>query len=171
MKSGKRGAQQKVLSARFLRSKAIKELRRESVERLGVQLFSKKRVQEIILSDGTAIYIVNEKVRAFRKVGMLYPTLKAFIDGAVRLPKVIVDMGAVPHVAKGADIMAPGIVEMDRDAEKGGLVVVTEERYDRPIAIGVVLMGPEEVDHKEKGRAIQNLHYIGDKIWTVGGRP
>lgn len=169
MKSSKRRPQP-ILSRHFLRSKAVKELRRESVERLGAQLFSKKTAEEIVLSDETAIYIVDGKVKAFRKAGMLYPALKALIDGLMRLPRVIVDVGAVPHVAKGADVMAPGIVKMDREVEKGGLVVVAEERYDRPIAVGVALMSPEEVDRKGTGRAIQNLHYIGDRIWAVGGR-
>ncbi|HID90544.1 TPA: RNA-binding protein [Candidatus Bathyarchaeota archaeon] len=170
MKGDRRGFKPPKIHARyFLRSKVVKGLRRESVERFGVQLFPKRAIEEIVLKDGTAVLAVDRRPRAFRRGGILYPTLHALIDGALRLPRVVVDRGAVPHVVNGADVMAPGIARMDAGIARGSLVVVTEETYDRPIAVGVALMSSEEVTLEGRGRAVENLHYLGDRIWALGG--
>ena len=76
---------------------------------------------------------------------------------------VMVDSGAVRFVVNGADIMKPGIVSADPDIAVGDLVVIVEERHDKPLAIGRALEAGTEM--KGEGKAVKSLHHVGDVIW------
>ena len=77
--------------------------------------------------------------------------------------RVIVDAGAVRFVVNGADIMKPGIVSADPEIAAGDLVVIVEERYNKPLAIGRALVSGTEM--KGEGKAVKSLHHVGDQIW------
>ena len=81
---------------------------------------------------------------------------------------VTVDLGAVRFVTNGADVMGPGIVEADDDISVGDLVWIRDEKNKVPLAIGVALRDTEGIRSKEKGKAIQMLHFVGDKLWKAG---
>ena len=76
---------------------------------------------------------------------------------------VVVDSGAVRFVVNGADIMKPGIVSADPDIAVGDLVVIVEERHNKPLAIGRALVAGSEM--KGEGKAVKSLHHVGDAIW------
>ena len=78
-----------------------------------------------------------------------------------------VDMGAINFVIKGADIMSPGIVDADKTIEPGETIIVIEEGHKKPLAIGISLISGEEMIENDKGKAIKNLHYVGDPIWEL----
>ncbi|MCD6549274.1 DUF1947 domain-containing protein [Candidatus Micrarchaeota archaeon] len=82
------------------------------------------------------------------------------------LSYVIVDMGAVPYVTDGADVMRPGIVSHGI-FDKGAFVLICDERHNKPLAIGYSLMSSDEIDRIDKGRVIEVLHYVGDDIWEI----
>jgi len=86
--------------------------------------------------------------------------------GAIELmPKkrlVVVDTGAVRFVVNGADIMKPGIVSADPEIAIGDLVVIAEERHQKPLAIGRALVAG--TDMKGYGKAVKSLHHVGDAI-------
>jgi PUA-domain protein len=88
--------------------------------------------------------------------------------GAIELcPKkrlVVVDAGAVRFVVNGADIMKPGIVSADAEIAVGDLVVIVEERYHKPLAVGRALVAGTEM--KGEGKAVKSLHHVGDAIWN-----
>ena len=80
---------------------------------------------------------------------------------------VVVDMGAVRFVTKGADIMSPGIVDADESIVPDDIVIIVEETHNKPLAIGISLIsGPEMVENTE-GKAIKSIHYVGDSIWNL----
>jgi PUA domain protein len=81
------------------------------------------------------------------------------------LPKVVVDMGAIPFVANGADIMAPGIRSVQEGAKVGDVVLVVDEKHSKGLAIGVLLIERREILEKRKGKAVKNVHHVGDEIW------
>ncbi len=117
------------------------------------------------LDDGTIVYVIDGEVQLARSGDRLYPTLmNASIEN---LPAVVVDMGAVPYVCKGADVMAPGIVEVQGSFSEGDYVVVRDVNHRKALAIGTALAPSEEVRTKEKGKAILNIHYVGDKLWNA----
>jgi PUA domain protein len=79
---------------------------------------------------------------------------------------VTVDMGAVPYVYNGADVMAPGIVDADEGIRPGDLVWVREERHGRPLAVGEALLSGPEMIQGRKGKAVKSMHHVGDALWT-----
>jgi len=81
-----------------------------------------------------------------------------------------VDMGAVPYVTNGADVMGPGIVEVDPDIKEGDMVWIRDMTHKRPLAIGKALVSAEVMAAKAPGKAIKNLHFVGDKIWKYDER-
>ena len=103
--------------------------------------------------------------------GKPYPTLKAALNIELDSKVVVVDMGAVRFVTKGADVMSPGIVDADESIVEDDVVIIVEETHNKPLAMGIALitgpeMGPEMVENSE-GKAIKSLHYVGDAIWNL----
>ena len=52
-------------------------------------------------------------------------------------------------------------------SEIGDLVWVKDVKNGRPIAIGKALMDGPIMASKAPGKAIKNLHFVGDKLWKV----
>ena len=92
-----------------------------------------------------------------------------FLDGIQileKFPYVIVDMGAIKFVCKGANIMRPGITKFS-DFEKGEIVCVIEESQHKFLAVGKSLVNSSEMENMSKGEVVKNLHYISDKFWEI----
>lgn len=122
-------------------------------------------VEEARLDDETLIYLLDGSPLLARRGGGLIPLLTSpAID---RLPSIYVDMGAVPHICKGADVMIPGVVEVEGDFEAGSLVTVRDVRHRKALSIGRALIPSAEIKRGGKGRAVENLHYVGDRIWKA----
>ena len=92
------------------------------------------------------------------------PTLY-FSEFVARAPKIVVDMGAVPYVCKGADVMAPGIVRIEGEFGKGDLVLIIDMKHGKALAIGESLMDSETAKQAKKGPVVKSLHFVSDKIW------
>ena len=88
-------------------------------------------------------------------------------DALKGIPMVTVDMGAIPFVIKGADIMRPGISDIDAGINKGDWVVIVDENHKKPLAIGEALMDSEDLKSSKSGKVIRNLHFVGDDIWNL----
>jgi PUA domain protein len=80
--------------------------------------------------------------------------------------RIIVDMGAVKFVAKGADIMSPGIVDVDTTIRRNDLVVICDEVHGKPLAIGRALVNADAM-MGNRGKAVKSIHYVGDRIWKL----
>ncbi|MEM2874871.1 MAG: PUA domain-containing protein [Candidatus Hadarchaeales archaeon] len=109
--------------------------------------------------------VVDGRPLLFWEGEKLYPAIPALLRGA-RLPRVIVDMGAVPHVASGADVMGPGVTAVDPGIKEGDPVAVVDEKHGKPIAVGVALV-PSDNMKAPKGKVVKTLHHVGDKIWSL----
>ena len=84
-----------------------------------------------------------------------------------KFPSVVVDMGAIRFVCKGANIMRPGIKEFS-DFKKGDIVCVIEESQQKFLAVGIAEMSSDELKEAKKGEVIKNIHYISDNFWEIG---
>lgn len=116
-------------------------------------------LDDIILIDGSPMIMMID--------GEPFPTLKGALELEINSKYVVVDMGAVKFVIKGADIMSPGITDADPNIVKGDLVVIVDETHRKPLATGRSLIsGPEMVENRE-GKAIKNIHHVGDEIWDI----
>jgi len=147
-----------------LKAKEIRLLVREARSRLGLNIGSEK-IEEAVLEDAT-LFWMDEAPLLIRLGELLMPTL-TYQEALGRLPNVVVDMGAIPHVCGGADVMAPGIVKVQGDFEKDELLVVRDERHGKALAIGSALLSSKEMRETKKGKVVRNLHYVGDKIWEA----
>lgn len=132
-------------------------------------LFGKHtKVEKGILEDGTTIYFIDGRFAFYEKDAQILPFLRMLLKELIQLPKIVVDMGAVPFVVRGATVMVPGIVSTDKGIKKDDYVVIVDEKHDKPLAIGVALLDASEISKEKKGKAVLNVHYIGDRIWDFG---
>lgn len=83
-----------------------------------------------------------------------------------KFPNVMVDMGAVKFICKGANVMRPGITKFS-DFEKGQIVCIIEESQQKFLAVGKALVSSNQVKEMDKGEIIRNIHYISDRYWEA----
>jgi PUA domain protein len=126
----------------------------------------KARWEVVKISKNEVVYLLDGRPLAVEVSGKLIPSIRALMDGIAELPRVVVDSGAVKHVVNGADVMAPGIVRVEGDFVKGDLVVVVDEKHGKPLSVGVALVDRSELASMSRGKVVENLHYIGDKLWN-----
>jgi len=144
---------------------------REEVERIEERLGSlvglgeDDRFEEGILDDGTRILILGDDILFFEKDGRLFPTVHALLKDMVKIPEVTVDMGAVRFVVNGADIMRPGITQIDDGIEEDSVVGVIEERHGKALAVGVAQLDSQNMRAADTGKVILNVHYVNDELW------
>jgi len=146
-----------------------KSLKRRTAKKLVDELSSRfgeidvEKVESAELED-YIVYLLNDVVEFVRDGDAVYPHLGgSHVD---ELPRVVVDMGAIPYVCNGADVMAPGITVMD-SFEAGDLVVVRDVAHGKALAIGRALKSSSDIEESRKGKVIENLHYVGDSLWKA----
>lgn len=81
---------------------------------------------------------------------------------------VTVDMGAVPYISNGADVMGPGITDADQEINEGDMVWIRDVKNSAPLGVGVALRSASAISAREPGKAVRTIHYIGDKLWKSG---
>jgi PUA-domain protein len=142
-------------------TKALNERLRElySIE----NFVGKKDSVDSVVSEAHLIF-VNGQPAFFLLDSEPMPTLKFLLQRQI-LKMVTVDMGAVKFVVQGADIMRPGIVELDSGIKKGEVVAVVDEKNRKPLAVCKALFSSEEIRNMSSGRVLHNNHFVGDVIW------
>lgn len=127
------------------------------------------------LEEGTAdlgpVLLAGGRVVAARVAGpeddRFWPTVHGMLMRAPSRAWVTVDMGAVPHVTNGADVMAPGIVDADPAVAEGDPVWVRDERNQRPLAVGRALTDGPAMVEATSGKAVATLHHVGDELFEL----
>ena len=113
-----------------------------------------------MLLDGEIIF--------FEQSGRKFPTLRALLRGIIHVPQVTVDMGAVRYVVNGADIMRPGITQIDDDVSENGIVAIVDERHGKPLAVGISKLSATELREASSGKVIISVHHVNDPLWEFG---
>jgi PUA-domain protein len=145
--------------------KLLSELR-ERVKGIEQHWVSMESHVEVAIAEDVEIFFVKGEPVFAKSGGIVFPTL-ASPRLLSSMPKAVVNMGAIPYVCNGADVMAPGVVRYEGAFDKASLVVVVDERHTRPISIALALCSSEEAGKLERGKVLENLHYIGDAIWDT----
>jgi len=151
-----------------LKSKEAKALLSKASEKLRVDLgaiVDAKANIEVVEADVGEVYLINGKPSLFRAGVEVFPTL-LFNEIFAHMPKVVVDMGAVPYVCKGADVMAPGIRRIEGEFSNGNLVVVVDEKHGKALALGESFYDSLTARTTKKGAVVKTLHFVSDKIWN-----
>ena len=117
--------------------------------------------------DGSEVILFEGGVFGFWLDDDAIPSVRALLKLNPSTGYVTVDMGAVSFVVNGADIMTPGIVDADPSIVVGSLVWVRDEKNGRPLAVGRALMPGPDMKSETKGKAVKNIHYVGDRFWNL----
>jgi PUA domain protein len=152
----------------FLREKEVTQLLDEFSKKLKIdlkQLFGAKTNVEVAETQIAKFFFINRKPILAIWKNVLLPTL-LFQEVLQLLPKIVVNMGAVPHVCNGASIMAPGVVRIEKDYKPNDYVVITDERHDKPLAVAVTLTDSATARSLKHGKIARNIHYVGDDLWS-----
>lgn len=156
----------KIKKRNFLKNKKIKEIKQNLgnysqiiPKKAKVELVQVENLPNILLVDGEPLLIETED--------KIIPSLKAVLELENNEKYATVDQGAINFVIKGADIMSPGIVDADKTIVPNETIVIIEETHHKPLAIGTSLITGQEMIDNDKGKAIKNLHYVGDSIWDL----
>jgi len=150
-----------------LKIKEAKQIIEEASQKLRIDLdalFGFKANVEVVESDVGEIYLIAGKPVLYKVVDTILPTL-LFGEFIAKAPKIVVDMGAIPYVCKGATVMAPGIVRIDGEFGKGDIVIVVDMKHGKALALGESLVDAVTAKTTKKGPVVKTLHYVSDKIW------
>jgi len=153
----------------FLREKETALLLDKFSQRLKIDIESlldikKPKIEMAETSTGKIYYANGEPIIAEMKETLI-PTL-LFKGALLRLPKITVNMGAVPHICNGADVLAPGIVKIDGVFAANDYVTVVDERHQKPLAVALALVDSQAAGNLPRGKVAKNLHYVGDALWN-----
>lgn len=158
----------RVKKRKRMREKEVKALASQLRDVFGTDVFTDKDAVDIAESSDFDLIFVNNDI-----LGMIYEekpflTVRGILKYKPEKRAVTVDMGAVPYVTNGADVMGPGIVDADASISEGDLVWIRDIKNKVPLAVGVALRDGKGLAAKEKGKAIKTLHNVGDKLWKSG---
>jgi len=154
---------------RFLREKESTQILDEFTQKLKLdikQLLETKNLNlEIAETSIAKVFFINGMPLVARVKDVLFPTL-LFDKVLMLLPKITVNMGAVPHVCNGADLMAPGIIKIEGNFNADDYVVIVDERHQKPLAVGIAIVDSQTACNLKHGKVAKNLHYVGDSLWN-----
>ena len=151
-----------------MRSKEVKSLSKELEDSLGVPVFSEDDAVDMAESTDYNVIFVGGDILGLVLEDKPFLTVRGVLKYRPARKYVTVDMGAVPFVTNGADVMGPGIVDAEDSVEEGDMVWIRDAKNLVPLAIGVALRSSAEMKEKAGGKAIKSLHYAGDKLWKLG---
>jgi PUA domain protein len=157
----------KIKNRHRLKNKEIKDILTQIKTKFQGDFFDINSAVEIGDLEGFRVILVDGEVDFIMVENSVIFTLRGLYKYKPREYFVVVDMGAVGFVTKGADVMTPGIVDADVNIQKDDYVWICDETHRKPLAVGIALMTGEEMKNKSAGKAIKNIHHVGDKLWNL----
>lgn len=157
-----------IIRRHVMRKSNFREMKEEFRKVVGDdvdKLFQKSA--ELIITEESELYAENKIVLAFKYNENILPSLQALNKDLVKLPTITVDMGAVPYVTNGADIMAPGITKISDGLNAGDFIMIIDEKFGKVLAVGQLLYSGKEIKEMKKGKAVKNIHFVNDEIWKL----
>ena len=143
---------------------SFKELN-EKIKQYNLE-FSKKDILEVKQENDVRVIFINQQPMFFYHQEKVVPTLH-YLQHHSLLKKITIDMGAVKFIVNGADVMRPGIVEIEDTINKDEFIVKIDNNHKKPLAVGIALYNSEEMQSLKTGKVIKNIHYVGDEIWKI----
>lgn len=145
----------------------LNRLNEEIVDSFGVADFFNKKDNVVLIDvEGFRVVVRDGGPLFFYVDDKLVPTLKLLLESQI-LKQIVVDMGAVRFMTSGADVMRPGIVDIDGNIKKDEFAVIVDETHKKPLCIGRALFSGEEMAKMQTGKVLKNMHWVGDKLWNA----
>jgi PUA-domain protein len=151
-----------------MREKDVKVMAETLSAMLGVNVFGDEDVVDMAESTDFQVVFVNNEIMALVIEGRPFLTVRGLLKYKPVKRFVTVDMGAVPFVTKGADVMGPGIVDSDPSIQIGDFVWVRDMKFLKALAIGKAIVTGADMLKRQPGKAIKSIVYVGDKLWKYG---
>jgi PUA domain protein len=63
--------------------------------------------------------------------------------------------------------MAPGIVRILGDFNEDDILLISDEKHQKPLAIGKALSDSKHMEKLRHGKVAKNIHYVGDSLWNL----
>ena len=150
-----------------LKDREVKELAATIREKLHGNFLNEKDTVDTGTIEEYMVLLVNDSIDFLMQDSSILFTLQGILKHRPSTHFVVVDMGAVGFVVKGADVMAPGITDADKLIQKDDFVWIRDEKYHKPLATGIALISGEEMKEKKPGKAVKTLQYVGDRFWML----
>ncbi len=144
-----------------LRKKETKRILKEITDSTGVAL--EGELEKVDVAGRTVLLLDGEPV-LLEHDGRHYFTVYGIMKYRPEKGMVVVDERAVRFVMNGADIMRPGIVDADSRIAEGDFCYIVVEKKLTPLAVGIALTSGEDMIG-EKGKVVENIHHLNDRIW------
>jgi len=133
-------------------------------------ILSNKREYVVLILDGDPVFVLRGDEPASAE-----PLLCALINKRRELvnmyPNITVDRGATRAIARGANLMIPGITGVRGEFNEGSIVVVLDEESRAPVAVGRAALSSEELKAKlqerARGLAVRITQRPGDELWRI----
>lgn len=107
-------------------------------------------------------YFIDGKPCLFQK-DIIIPTIVILNEIKPEVRTVTVDDGAVPHILRGANVFAQGIINVSPDVAEGSLVYIRDSKRNY-IAVGRANRSGSDIMRDKKGEAVKLLHYPNDPL-------
>ena len=156
----------KIKNRHRLKKKEITQILSQLQTRYELSFFDTSSTVETGRIEEYTVVFVNNDIDFFIQDNSPMFTLQGLEKYHPQKYFVVVDMGAIRFVTNGADIMAPGIIDADEDIKVGDLVWISDERHRKPLAIGSALIDGVAMKSQSLGKAVKNIHWVGDKLWN-----
>ncbi|KAI5367911.1 Putative SUI1 domain, PUA-like superfamily, SUI1 domain superfamily, SWIB/MDM2 domain superfamily [Septoria linicola] len=125
------------------------------------------------------LYVGNQdgedsRILWFQVEGQMIPSVYTLWRHPGIVPLLHTPEIVVKKLQGGADLMIPGLFggpPFPPRAKKGAVVAIAAlERPTVPVAVGVceIDVGALEKVRGEKGKAVENMHWLGDELWNHG---
>ncbi len=154
------------MKRRQVKRKTAEKWLSEAYKLMDISLEKVRSAEISELNDLILLIINGEPLILFNAGKDIYVPYIPSVGVKVFCPSIVVDMGAVPYIVKGADVMAPGIVKLD-DFEEGDVVCVRTEKFEKVVAVGLALMSSSEAENAGRGKVVRCIHYVGDRFWNA----
>ncbi|MDD1671571.1 MAG: RNA-binding protein [Methanomicrobiales archaeon] len=130
-------------------------------------LFRSDRIEKVETDSPFTLFLINRQPVVMKYETWTFPTIRGALLHTFSQRRITVDKGAIPFVINGADIMRPGITTVTDDVRAGAPVLIVEEGYGKPIAVGIALQDGPELLKQPKGKMVRTIHYVGDLLWKM----
>lgn len=158
----------RVRKRKRMREKDVKALKEQMTEIFDIKTFDESDAVDLAESPDFNLIFVNNEILGIIYQEKPFLTVRGILKYKPQVRAVTVDMGAVPYVTNGADVMGPGILDVDPNIKEGDFVWIRDVKNQVPLAIGISLRSAAGLMVKEKGKAISTIHNVGDKLWKSG---
>jgi PUA-domain protein len=157
----------KIKNRHRLKEREVKELLSDLQNKFQGDFFDMKTSVDVGTLEEFTVFLVNDSIDFIMYQNTVVFTLQGVNKYQLKNKYVVVDMGAIGFITKGADVMAPGITDADDGIQKDDQVWVCDEKHHKALAVGIALLTGEEMKTKKPGKAVKTLHHVGDRLWML----